>query len=87
MFHFKPAWLAAGLLLMAAGPALGQAKAADASVYLRCDGNPAHRSIGESLGRALVLSATLGLAGKGETQDVSKRAYGVDGADACLLAL
>jgi hypothetical protein len=78
---------AAAFLLASGGAALAQGKPAEPSVYLRCDGNPPHRSTGEMLGRALLLTATLGVAGQGEVQDVSKRAMGNDGIDACTQAL
>lgn len=76
------------MLLGMASPSVAQIQGfGDPSDYLRCDGNPAHRSAGELLGRALLLTATLGVAGMGETQDVSKRAYGMAGGDACDAAL
>jgi hypothetical protein len=87
MKQFWARFFAAAFVLCLPGAAWAQSKAADPSVYLRCDGNPAHRSTGELLGRALLLSATLGIAGKGEVQDVSKRATGRDGADACEVAV
>src|SRR3954469_13434350 len=78
--------IAAAMLAAAPAPLLAQAKT-DASVYLRCDGMPAHISIGNALGRALLLSFTMGLAGNPETQDASKRAYGRDGVEACDAAI
>ncbi len=87
MTNFRPAYLAVALLLAATSLSSAQTKSASPSVYLQCDGNPPHRSTGELLGRALLLSATLGLAGQGEVQDVSKRAHGIDGVDACDAAL
>lgn len=82
--------LAVAMLFTANAPALAQAHAParpDASAYLRCDGMTAHRSTGELLGRALLLGATMGIAGKGENNDASKRAYGLDGVEACDLAI
>ena len=87
MIHFRFHILATAFLLAAGGVASAQTKPAEPSVYLRCDGNPPHRSTGEMLGRALLLTATLGVAGQGEVQDVSKRAIGNDGIDACTQAL
>jgi hypothetical protein len=87
MTNFRPAFLAVALLLATTTLSSAQTKSPGPSVYLQCDGNPPHRSTGELLGRALLLSATLGLAGQGEIQDVSKRAHGIEGVDACDAAL
>jgi hypothetical protein len=87
MTNFRPAGFAVALLLATTGVSSAQTAPAGPSVYLQCDGNPPHRSTGELLGRALLMSATLGLAGQGEVQDVSKRAYGTSGVDACDAAL
>ncbi len=81
------AGLAVALLLATTSLLSAQTKTPGPSAYLLCDGNPPHRSTGELLGRALLLSATLGLAGQGEVQDVSKRAHGNEGVDACDAAL
>lgn len=78
--------LAAVLMLGAKDAAHGQAKS-DGSVYLRCDGMPAHISVGDAVGRALLLGFTLGIAGNPEIQDASKRLYGNDGVEACDLAI
>jgi hypothetical protein len=87
MLNVRSTCLVAALLPVLIAPALAQTAASGPSAYLRCDGNPPHRSTGELIGRALLLGATMGLAGKGETQDASKRAYGIDGVDACTAAL
>jgi hypothetical protein len=87
MTNCKSAFLALGWLLVTSDMALAQIGTGDPSAYLRCDGNPAHRSVGEALGRVVLLTATLGLAGLGEVQDVSKRAQGLDGIEACDTAL
>ncbi len=57
------------------------------SVYLRCDGMPPHRSGGEIAARLVLIMATAGLAGPGETADVSKRLTGADAVTACNQAL
>lgn len=62
-------------------------KARGPSAYLRCDGYPAHRSGGENAARALVVIATMGLAGMGERADTGKRLVGDDGIAACNTAL
>src|SRR5579862_3981490 len=87
MADFRLTYYAVALLLATTAMSSAETAPAGPSVYLRCDGNPPHRSTGELLGRALLLSATLGLAGQGETQDMSKRAHGLDGVDACDAAL
>src|ERR1700761_4919567 len=87
MIKFKSASFAAALLLAAPSLASAQINSSGPSVYLQCDGNPPHRSVGEMLGRALLLTATLGVAGLGENQDPSKRAQSVEGVDACDAAL
>ncbi|HKD48771.1 MAG TPA: hypothetical protein VKB67_13880 [Rhizomicrobium sp.] len=87
MTKFRSAFLAVAWLSATTNMAFAQIGTGDPSAYLRCDGNPAHRSAGELLGRVLLLTATLGLAGRGEVQDVSKLAYGIDGVNACDAAL
>lgn len=57
------------------------------SVYLLCDGSPAHRSGAELAGRILLIMATGGLAGPGEKADATKRAMGAEGVTACDSAL
>src|SRR5215471_14219 len=64
-----------------------QARADTPSVYLQCDGYPAHRSAAELAGRILLIMATSGLAGVGEKADVSKRLAGADGVNACTAAI
>lgn len=87
MAKFKSALLAAAVAyaFVIASPA--NAAGGDASAYLKCDGTPAVISPGELIGRVVLLTATLGLAGRPQGQDVSQRAHGIDGVDACDAAL
>lgn len=57
------------------------------SVFVRCDGAPAHRSGAETAGRILLIMATAGLAGPGELKDTSKRLKGDEAVTACDAAL
>jgi|GEM_PF-3119758 hypothetical protein len=57
------------------------------SFALRCDGRPPHRSIGEIAGRVLLIMATSGLAGPGETADTGKRLKGDEAIRACTAAI
>ena len=57
------------------------------SVFLRCDGAPAHRTAAETAGRLLLIMATAGLAGPGELRDTSKRLKGGEAVTACDAAL
>ncbi|MGD0189936.1 MAG: hypothetical protein ABSD74_04260 [Rhizomicrobium sp.] len=57
------------------------------SVYVRCDGFPAHHSGAEIAARVLLIMATAGLAGPGERADTSKRLTGADAVAACDAAI
>lgn len=57
------------------------------SVFLRCDGAPAHRTGAETAGRILLIMATAGLAGPGELKNTAKRLTGPEAVAACDTAL
>ncbi|HXS05369.1 MAG TPA: hypothetical protein VN723_01160 [Rhizomicrobium sp.] len=85
MRRLKSAGLAA---LFACALAVSPAEAADStSAFIRCDGNPAKISAGELLGRVVLLTATMGIAGAPPHKDLSQRANGIDGVQACDAAL
>lgn len=80
--------LAAACLLTSALPsALASPARADSADSLKCDGAPTQISPGELIGRALLLTATLGIAGRPPQQDVSQRARGLNGVAACDAAM
>jgi hypothetical protein len=57
------------------------------SVFVRCDGYPAHQTPADLAVRLVAIMATAGLAGPGELADARKRAHGDDGVAACAAAL
>ena len=86
----KHLWAAAALAAMlvptvAAGAETPvDAKKAEGSVYVQCDGNPNNMSTGESVARLLSLAAVVGLlAPPPEAADASKRKFGAEGVAAC----
>ena len=88
--------LAAVVVVAFAGQAVVQSAAAASkaheeaelgSVFVRCDGAPAHRTAAETAGRLLLIMATAGLAGPGELRDTSKRLKGAEAVSACDAAL
>jgi tetratricopeptide (TPR) repeat protein len=65
-----------------------QAAARAPSVFLRCDGKPAHMSDGERAARVLAITAVIGLLIPGpEQENDTERLSGVAGAAACSTAL
>lgn len=86
----KHLWAAAALAAMlvstvAAGAETPvDAKKAEGSVYVQCDGNPNNMSTGETVARLLSLAAVVGLlAPPPEAADASKRKFGPEGVAAC----
>jgi hypothetical protein len=81
----------AAVLAMLAGQAQAETAAATdpklGSVHVRCDGQPASVSSGELLARLLLITASAGLAGGGETADTKKRLSGAEAITACDAAL
>lgn len=57
------------------------------SVFVRCDGYPAHQTPADIGLRLVAIMATAGLAGPSEQADARKRAHGDDGVAACAAAL
>ena len=73
---------AAGLLLLAAAPAL-----AAPSALLQCDGYGRRQTPGEQVGRGIVILGTLGLFGSPERDMPSARKKGEEAVQACTEAL